>query len=132
MSLTEGINKVLFMDDEKIVRDVARHMLLSLGYEVELAGNGEEAVGKYIDALNSPRPFRVVILDLSVRDGMGGEEALRKLQAADPGVKAIMSSGYSDDFAAARYRDLGFEASLTKPYDIKLLNKVICAVIDAA
>ncbi len=132
LGMSQGKKKVLFMDDEQIVREVARHMLQSLGYDVELAESGEEAVKKYLDAYRSSTPYDAVILDLTIRDGMSGTDALGKIRDADPAVNAILSSGYSDDPAAEQYRDMGFRAKLTKPYNIQSLKQVLSSTIGSA
>jgi two-component system, cell cycle sensor histidine kinase and response regulator CckA len=110
--------RILIMDDEEVVRKVAGELLRSLGYDVEAAEHGESVLVKYREARAAGRPFDVVILDLTIRGGMGGAETMRKLLEVDPGVKAIVSSGYSDDTVVSNYRDHGFAAFLKKPYDL--------------
>jgi len=111
--------RILLMDDEAVVRDVAKSMIETLGNDIELAAHGEEAIGKYQGALVSGNPFDLVILDLTIKGGLGGRETLRKLQEIDPDIRAVVSSGYSDTAAASEYRDLGFTGLLNKPYTIK-------------
>jgi two-component system, cell cycle sensor histidine kinase and response regulator CckA len=117
--------RVLVMDDEELVRKVAYELLTGLGHDVELAGKGDEAIEKYRQAMAAGRPFDVVILDLTIRGGMGGAETMRKLREVDPGVKAIVSSGYSDDTVVSNYRDHGFAAFLKKPYDLTSLQATL-------
>jgi len=117
--------RVLVMDDEEMVRKVTYQLLTGLGHEVELAGHGEEAISKYRQAMESGRPFDIVILDLTIRGGMGGAETMQKLREIDPGVKAIVSSGYSDDDVVANYRANGFAAFLKKPYDLTGLQATL-------
>jgi PAS domain S-box-containing protein len=121
----ERKGRVLVMDDEELVRRVAYELLTGLGHGVELAVHGGEAVEKYRQAKSAGRPFDVVILDLTIRGGMGGEEAMRKLLEIDPGVKAIVSSGYSNDSVVANYRNYGFAAFLKKPYDLTDLQSTL-------
>ena len=87
------MSRVLIMDDEIIIRNSAGRVLSRMGYEVEYASHGEEVVALYQKAHASQRTFDVVILDLIIRDGMGGQEALVHLRKIDPHVKAIVSSG---------------------------------------
>jgi PAS domain S-box-containing protein len=117
--------KVLVMDDDAVVCDVARALLNELGHEVEIAGHGEAAIEKYQNAKEAGTPFDVVILDLTIRGGIGGTETIRKLLTIDPDVKAVVSSGYSDDAALSNYREQGFKAFLKKPYDIRELEDTL-------
>ena len=124
-----GRGKILFMDDQLIIRNMVRKMLNHLGYEVELAEDGAEAVELYKKARDSGRKFEAVILDLTVPGGMGGDRAIRKLLAIDPEIKAIVSSGYANDPIMSEYRSHGFSAVVAKPYEIKKLAEVLHRVI---
>jgi len=117
------------MDDEEVIRNIVGIMITSLGHEVEFAENGEEAVAKYSEALSSGRRFEIVILDLTIRGGMGGKETLHELLALDPRITAVVSSGYSDDDAVSEYRSHGFSARLTKPYEINTLKDTLNALL---
>ena len=94
IELRHGGGKVLLMDDEPDIRAIAVEVLSYLGYETEEASDGREAVTKYERANMGGSPFDVVILDLTVPGGMGGMDAMQKLLEIDPGVKAIVSSGF--------------------------------------
>lgn len=120
-----GTGRVLFMDDEERVRRIAGAMLQQLGYDFELAGNGEEAVEAYRRAKESGKPFAVVILDLTVQGGMGGEKALGKLREIDPVVKAVISSGYADDPIMQEFGAHGFSGAIAKPYTIEKLTELL-------
>lgn len=127
---TEGRKgNLLVMDDEEIVRIVAGELLRELGHEVEFAEHGDSALEKYKQAKAEGRPFDVVILDLTIRGGMGGLETIGKLKVLDPGVTAVVSSGYSDDEVVATYRQHGFRAFLKKPYDMRELARVLSEVM---
>ncbi|NMC73554.1 MAG: PAS domain S-box protein, partial [Geobacteraceae bacterium] len=123
-----GKATVLVMDDEENIREVAGEMLKFIGYDVEFAGNGEEAVTLYRNAWESGEPFVAVLMDLTIPGGMGGKEAVRMLQDIDPGVKAIVSSGYSNDPILADYRSYGFSGIITKPYKLGDLKKMLATV----
>ena len=117
------------MDDEEIVRTIAGQLLAALGHEVVLAERGETALEKYRAAREAGRPFDVVILDLTIRGGMGGAETMRKLLEIDAGVKAVVSSGYSDDEVTSSFREHGFRAFLKKPYRLEDLKATLDALL---
>jgi PAS domain S-box-containing protein len=125
----EGAGRVLVMDDEKIVREVAAEILKNLGYEVEVARDGAEVITLYTTAKRSGKAFQAVIMDITVPGGMGGEEAIKKLREFDPGIKAIVSSGYSNDPIMAHYGTYGFKDVIEKPYTSMALGKVVHKVL---
>jgi CheY-like chemotaxis protein len=125
-----GRGKILFMDDEEDVINAGGQMLIELGYEVECAKNGTEAVELYQKAKKAGEPFEAVILDLTVPGGMGGQETIQKLLKIDPGVKAIVSSGYSNLPMMAEYKSYGFKGVVAKPYEINELSKVLYKLIN--
>ncbi|HEY5998278.1 MAG TPA: PocR ligand-binding domain-containing protein [bacterium] len=126
---TAARGRILLMDDEPLVRDVATEMIGALGHEVRCAADGETAVTMYRRARESGEPFDVVILDLTIRGGMGGEEALRQIKAVDPGAVAVVSSGYADKGVVADFRTFGFSASLNKPYRMEALRDLLDSLI---
>lgn len=113
-----GRGKILVMDDEAMILDLAGNLLRHLGYEVDFAREGRQALDKYQAALDAGAPFDAVILDLTIRGGMGGEETIRELKRIDPKVRAIVSSGYSDNPVIANYKDYGFCEMVAKPYEM--------------
>jgi PAS domain S-box-containing protein len=121
-------SKILVMDDEAMVRDVVGKMLTRMGHLVDLAPDGETAIEMYQAAKINGAPFDLVILDVTVRGGMGGEEAIRHLKTLDPEVVAIVSSGYSDDAVVADYAAHGFKAFLPKPFNLQSLQAVLISV----
>jgi PAS domain S-box-containing protein len=117
---------ILVMDDEQVVREVAGRMLKHIGYgDIEFAADGAEAIRMYKAAMDSGRPFNVVILDLTIPGGIGGKEAIRELLIIDPGVKAIVSSGYAEQSVMAEYLEYGFIGMVAKPYTIEELSKSV-------
>jgi len=117
--------RILLMDDEESVREITGQILTHLGYVVELAANGEEAVALFSQAESTERHFSHVMLDLTIRGGMGGFKTLQKLREIDPEVRAIIVSGYTNDPVVEFFDTHGFNASLTKPFTIKQLQTAL-------
>ena len=117
------------MDDEGAIRRAARHLLAGIGYDVECAEDGAEAVERYQAACDEGRPFDVVLLDLTVPGGMGGRECIGRLREIDPAVKAIVWSGYSGEPVLAESRRHGFQAFLPKPFTLEQLSEALDRVI---
>jgi CheY-like chemotaxis protein len=126
-----AVGRILVMDDEAMILDVAGRILTRLGYEVEFAGNGEQAITRYSDAHAAGKPFDLVIMDLTVPGGMGGRETVKRLRELDPSLKAIVSSGSFDDPVMANYMRYGFNGMVSKPYTIKLLGDTVMKVISS-
>lgn len=122
---------VLVMDDERIVREVAVCMLESLGYSVDSAAEGAEAIEKYTAAEKDGSPFDVVIMDVTIAGGMGGKEAVKNILTIDPKAKVIVASGYSTDPVIANYSDYGFKGRLVKPFKMQDLKKELDRVMKA-
>jgi PAS domain S-box-containing protein len=125
----KGQGKILVMDDDAGVRDMLVIMLQNLGYEAHCTEDGEEAIKLYKEALDVHQPFAVVILDLTVPGGTGGKEAIKALLKIDPQVKAIVSSGYSEDPIMAEFSAYGFSGVITKPYGVSELSKLLNTLI---
>jgi CheY-like chemotaxis protein len=121
--------RVLVMDDEEQLREVAGDMLDLLGYTAVCVSSGEEMLRAYEEARRAGEPFDVVIMDLTIRGAMGGEEAVRELLKLDPAARAVVSSGYADAPVLARYRDYGFVAALPKPFSGRVLALVLEEVL---
>jgi len=81
--------------------------------------------------MKEERAFDVIIMDLTIPGGLGGQEAAEKLKRIDPGAKVIVSSGYSDDRVLADFQNFGFSDVLVKPYKADDLAKVINNVLNA-
>lgn len=120
---------ILIMDDEEAIRVALKKMLEHLGYSVLSARNGEEAIDLYRDALGNGGTVDAVILDLTIPGGMGGRDTVARLIELDSGIRAIASSGYSQDNAIARYREYGFRAFIPKPFRLEELSKTLHSVL---
>ena len=127
-----GQGKILVMDDEAMIRELTGNMLQHLGYDVDFAEEGQTAVQKYQAALEASDPYDAVILDLTIKGGMGGQETIERLKAIDPKVKAIVSSGYSENPVVANYADYGFCASVAKPYEMIEFSQALDRVVSGS
>ena len=129
VKLIKGHGRILVMDDEASLRKVVGRMLKNLGYESEFAKDGAEAIWMYKEAQETEEPYDAVILDLTVPGKMGGKEAINKLLEIDPEVKAIVSSGYSEDSVLANFQEYGFRGMMPKPFESRSLGKVLHEVL---
>ncbi|MEW6113356.1 MAG: PAS domain S-box protein [Thermodesulfobacteriota bacterium] len=125
---TPGKGKVLVMDDEQAVRDLLKEALSRLGYQVQVARDGEEALALYSSDKDSSDPFDTVILDLTVPGGMGGKETALRIRGQDSKINLIVSSGYSNDPVMANYKEYGINAVVPKPYTLAELSQALSTV----
>ncbi|MCX5810603.1 MAG: response regulator [Proteobacteria bacterium] len=123
--------RVLIMEDEIHVRAVERAFLEQLGYEVIEAGDGYETIDRYKEAMLLNNPFDLVILDLMVRQGLGGQLTMERLLKEYPSVRAIIASGYIDEPVIEHYKDYGFLGALKKPFSFEEFGEMIKTVIEA-
>jgi CheY-like chemotaxis protein len=129
MQLRTGTGRILLMDDEESVRQTTGAVLARLGYTVDFAEDGVQAIEQYQKAQEAGLPFDAVIMDLTIPGGMGGKEAVQKLLQLDPDLKAIVSSGYSNDPIMADYVKYGFRGVVAKPYRINDLGETLQKVL---
>lgn len=121
--------RILVLEDDPLVRSLIVRNLTSNGFEVAESAEGSETVRLYQESLNQGRVFDLVILDLSIPNGMGGVRTIEKLRALDPEVFAIVSSGYSDDPVMAKPASYGFAAVLPKPYEPADMLRLVRSVL---
>jgi PAS domain S-box-containing protein len=121
--------RILVMDDEDYLRDIVRRGLEQGGYTVEAVADGKLAVESYAAARAAGKPFDAVLLDLTVRGGLGGLEALQQLRQIDPAVKAIVMSGYDQGAILNDFASQGFRAALPKPFELDALRATLIRVL---
>ncbi|MCU0848553.1 MAG: PAS domain S-box protein [Spirochaetes bacterium] len=121
--------RILLMDDEDMILRVCSQMLAHLGFEVECVSDGRGAIEKYGEAMKAEKFFDAVIMDLTIPGGMGGRDAIIKLREMDPAVKAIVSSGYSNDPIMSDYANYGFSGIIFKPYKIEDLYEELHRIL---
>ena len=114
--------RILVMDDEECILNILHHALSAFGYTPFLSRDGGEAIELYFEALKSGNPFDALILDLQIKHGMCGEEAISRLLKINPEVKAIVSSAEYDRPAMRNYKDFGFKGILSKPYSLNQMK----------
>ena len=124
-----GSGRILVVDDEKMIRNLLRQLLESLGYTVECVQDGTEAVATYQRAQAAGQPFAAVILDYIIPGGMGGLETLAHLRSIDPQVTALISSGYANNPIMADWASYGFSGVVAKPYTIVQLQEALHNVL---
>ncbi|HNB57509.1 MAG TPA: response regulator, partial [bacterium] len=117
--------RILVMDDEESIREMASNMLNHLGFDAVSAKSGEEAVAMYEDARARNKAFDAIIMDLTIPGGLGGKDAMARILSIDPAVCGIVSSGYSNDPVMADHTRYGFQGILPKPYFINDLSRVL-------
>jgi signal transduction histidine kinase/CheY-like chemotaxis protein len=124
--------RVLVMEDDEMVRDFVEKALRKLGHEVEPSNNGEGVLKLYNKAMESKKPFDIVILDLTIKGGMGGKETIKELVKIDPRVHAIIASGYSNDPVMVEYKQHGFKGALSKPFHVRELGHMVSKALERA
>ena len=125
-----GSGKVLIMDDEDDIREAARELLIFMGFQVETAEHGAQAIEKYEAAINDGDPFEVVVVDLTVPGGIGGEETVLRILKIDPTAKVIICSGHIDEPMMKDYRSYGFCGAINKPYSSAELAEALHRAIE--
>ena len=110
--------KILLMDDNPHILNVLSRILEKMGHSVVIVREGNAAIEKYKSAKTEGNPFDLLVVDLIIKGGRGGKSTIEELQKIDPGVQAIVSSGYSRNPLIVEYRKFGFIDYLLKPYKI--------------
>ncbi len=121
--------RIMVMDDDEMLRAVAASQLEHLGHEVVLVSDGHEAVKRYQESLNTGKEIDIIIMDLTIPGGMGGQKAVQEVLTINPEARVIVASGYSNDPTMANHQEHGFSAAIAKPFDLKELKKVIASVL---
>jgi CheY-like chemotaxis protein len=125
----ETKKKILVMDDEDMVGDIACQMLKYLGFDGIWVASGAEAIQEYRKQKKAGQAYAAIIMDLSIPGGMGGKEAIVEILALDPAAKAFVSSGYANDPIMVNYKDYGFAGAIAKPFDIAAVQQILVTVL---
>ena len=121
--------RILLMDDEQMILDIVSRMLGHLGYDVTTCTDGSQAIAAFAKSKSHAETFDVVMMDLVIPNGVGGQDAVHTIKKIDPNAKVIASSGHLDHPVMLDYNKFGFNAVLEKPYKLEKLQQVIEAVI---
>ena len=125
----QGKKKILIMDDEDMVGEIASQMVEFLGFEAVWVKNGEDAITEYAKHQDAGQRFTAVIMDLSIPKGMGGEEAVGEILAIDKDAQVLVSSGYSTDEIMVNYKDYGFSGVIAKPFDLTAMQSALATYL---
>lgn len=115
---------VLIMDDDEMVGPAVCRLFEHIGCTTCLVTDGAMMLEAYRKAMATEKPFNLVVMDLTIPGGMGGEEAVKLLHQIDPQAFAVVSSGYSSSPVLANFRDYGFRGFLTKPFALAEIRKL--------
>lgn len=124
-----GKGNILVMDDESMILEMMKHSLPSLGYTVETADGGEQALAMVNNAAKRNDPFSLIIMDLTIPGGMGGKETAEKILEKYPEAVLLVSSGYAEDPVMMDPKSYGFKAALKKPYELRELSHLLHKLI---
>jgi two-component system cell cycle sensor histidine kinase/response regulator CckA len=119
---------VLLVDDEEIVIGVGKQMLEKLGFSVLTAANGKEAIDIY---RNNKDRIGLVVMDM-IMPGMGAGDTCEQLQAIDPGIKVLLSSGYGVDQQTSEVLKRGCKGFIQKPFNMQVLSEKIGEILTEA
>src|SRR5207248_1983625 len=121
----KGLGRILVVDDEAVVRQMAQRTLERHGYTVTAAENGPAAIAIF-EA--QARDIALVVLDLTM-PLLSGEETFRVLQDHAPDVCVVLSSGYNEAEALRRFAGRGLAGFLQKPYTAAQLMQTVDSLV---
>jgi len=125
LSNDEIRKKILIMDDEDMVGEIACQMLDYLGYDSVHVLDGQAAIQEFQLHKEKDHPFSAVVMDLTIPGGMGGVEAVKEILAIDETALVFVSSGYSTDPAMVNFKDFGFSGVIVKPFDLAAIQQIL-------
>lgn len=121
--------KILVMDDEEMIGEIACQIIDFIGLDAVWVSDGTDAISEYKKQMDAGKPFTAVIMDLTIPNGMGGKEAITEILAIDSDAKVFVSSGYSTDPMMTHYQDYGFTGVLNKPFDLAAMQETLASFL---
>ncbi len=119
------IKRVLVLDDEEMILDLVTDIFQLIGFEVVPVTNAKAAIEEFQKAKGEGQPFDLVLFDMTLPGDMDGATVLKEIRKIDPDIKAIVSSGYSQEELKSKAGETGFDAAVPKPYSITLLKETV-------
>jgi PAS domain S-box-containing protein len=126
-SVLTGSGRILLADDDSAVREVATRMLQQLGYDVEVAVDGPDAVSRIAA---DPSHYDLAILDGNM-PRLHGRDAATLIRDIAPDLRLILATGYLEPGDSERLASYGFSAAIAKPYSISDLSRVVAQQLAA-
>ena len=117
--------KALILDDEEMILELVSDIFQLIGFKVTAVISANEAISKFKEAHEQGEPFDLVLFDMTLPGELDGSDVLREIRKLDPNIKAIVSSGYSQEELKAKAEDDGFDAAVPKPYSITVLKETV-------
>ena len=132
IEMARGKETILLVDDEDMIIEVEAELLQEMGYHVLIAKSGREAI-EIVSKAHSPGPASsapdLVILDMIMPE-MSGRETYDRLKEISPGIRVLLSSGYSVDGQATEILDRGCNGFIQKPFKVKELSQKLREILD--
>jgi PAS domain S-box-containing protein len=121
----KGSGTIIVVDDEEVVRNAIQRMCEALGYTVVAMSDSKEAIEFYLSETRAKRRFAAMILDLTIRGGMGGMETVAEIRKLNKEIPIFVVSGYSENAVMKNPVEFGFNASISKPFTIAELSETL-------
>jgi DNA-binding NtrC family response regulator len=116
---------ILVLDDDEVILKATKENLENFGFDVTTVNNGQDAISIYKQAVDNGKPFAAVIFDLTIKEGLGGKDALKNIKTFDPNVKAILVSGYTKDQIVVTPEEKRQLRIFIKPYSFNDLKRTL-------
>lgn len=123
------LGNVLILDDEEMIRTSTGQLLEIMGYQVFYSEDGEQALRIHQEQIDLKMPINVMIMDLTIPNGMGGVDCITKIREIDTVVFAVVSSGDPTNPVFANFTEHGFNYALAKPYTLDAMKEMLSKVI---